>query len=155
VTGPEPGTARPVPSVRLLAPALALAVAAACGVGGGAAAPTGPFECRPATSEGALIATGLVDRGATVDVPRAVALEPPVHAYTLVVAARVGGEVGVWAMGSHATGARVFALDATARRTTTWGAAIDPGSPPDQQRRKVAARPEVEAARRCAAEADG
>jgi hypothetical protein len=138
--------------MRRLVPVLALAVATGCGGGGAGTAPAGPFECRPAASEGALIATGLVDRAATVDEPRAVALDPPVYAYTLVVAARVDGEVGTWAMGSHATGARVFALDGTARRTTTWGAAVDPGSPPDQQRQKVAVRPEVEAARRCVAE---
>ncbi|MDP8938668.1 MAG: hypothetical protein M3O23_13240 [Actinomycetota bacterium] len=124
-------------------------VAAGCGAGDGPAAPTGPFECRAAEGEAALIATGLVDPAAPVTDPRAVALDPPVFAYTVVVAARVGGEVGAWAMGSHATGARVFALDDTARRTTTWGAAVEPDSPPDQQRQRVAVRPEVEAARRC------
>lgn len=128
--------------------AVALAVAG-CGGNDGPAARTGPFQCRVAEGEAALIATGLVDPAATVSGARAIALDPPVYAYTLVVAARVGGEVGAWAMGSHVTGARVFALDGTARRTTTWGAAVDPGSPPDKQRQRVAARPEVEAARRC------
>ena len=128
--------------------AVAAGVVAGCG-NKPSAGPTGPFECRAAESEAALIASGLVDPAATVAEARAIALEPPVYAYTLVVAGRVGGEVGVWAMGSHATGARVFALDHTARRTTTWGAAVEPGSPPDEQRQKVAARPEVEAVRRC------
>lgn len=123
-------------------------VATSCG-GDPPAGPAGPFECRAAESEAALIATGLVHPAATVAGARAIALEPPVYAYTLVVAGRVGGEIGVWAMGSHATGARVFALDHAARRTTTWGAAVEPGSPPDEQRRKVAARPEVEAVRGC------
>ena len=123
-------------------------VATGCG-GSGDRAPAGPFECRPADGEAALIASGLVDPAAAVARPRAVVLDPPEYAYTVVVAAEVGGQVGAWALGSHATGARVFALDDVARRATTWGAAVDPGSPPDQQRQKVAARPEVEAARRC------
>ena len=123
-------------------------IAIGCG-GSGGGAPAGPFECRPADAEAALIASGLVDPAATVGTPHAVVLDPPVYAYTLVVAADVGGQVGAWALGSHATGARVFALDDVARRTTNWGAAVDPGSPPDRQRQRVAARPEVDAARRC------
>ena len=115
----------------------------------GSGAPSGPFECRPADAEAALIASGLVDPAATVARPRAVVLDPPEYAYSLVVAADVGGQVGAWALGGHATGARVFALDDVARRSTSWGAAVEPGSPPDRQRQRVAARPEVDAARRC------
>jgi hypothetical protein len=137
----------------LLVSTLAVALAAGCSPDGRGGVPAGPFECRAAESEAALIATGLVDPAATVDTAQAVALDPPVYAYTVVVAARVGAEVGTWAMGSHATGARVFALDDVARRVTTWGAAVDPGSPPDRQRQKVAARAEVEAARGCVADA--
>lgn len=128
---------------------LVMVVATGCGTGGSGGGPAGTFACRPAEQETALVAQGLVDPAAVLAGARAVALDPPEFAYTLVVAADVGGQVGTWALGGHATGARVFALDDVARRTTAWGAAVDEGSPPDQQRRRVAARPEVEAARRC------
>ena len=134
--------------VRLAILALVLAVVPACGRPAsdrGSAA----FRCEPGDDQAALIAQRLTSGATEARDGRAIRLDPPVGQYVYVVAARVQGEVGVWAVGPWLGGARIMAVDDVARRWSDWGTAIPDDSPAGSQRSQLASRPEVAAVRVC------
>jgi hypothetical protein len=128
-----------------------------CSTGGGPRADRVPVaeRCQPADEQAGLIADRLTNGATELRRPRAVELHPPEGQYELVVAAEVVGEgltsgtIGVWGVGSWLGGARIMGIDDVARRWSDWGAAIPSRSPAGEQRSRMAARPEVEAARAC------
>lgn len=89
--------------------------------------------------------------------PYAVALEPPVGTLRFVVVAEIDGagalngdgQVGAWAMAATDGTGLTLPIDETALRYSTWGENETKGSPADQLRDQIAARPEVISAKAC------
>lgn len=133
---------------------LALEVAlAACG----GAASERAAECQPASEYVAGITEGLIGGATSLSNAVAVPLGSPFEGIRVVIAARIAGlgntEVGAWAVGDNG-GGPIYALDASARRYSSWGSAAREGSPADQLRKTLAARPEVAAAKACASRSE-
>ncbi len=129
--------------------ALVLAAAVGCRGPAPASPASGDFICEPAHEQAGLIGERLTHGATELRDARAVRIDPPLGQYEYVVAARVQGEVGTWAVGPWLGGARIMSLDTVARRWSDWGSAISDRSAAGQQRKELSARPEVVAARAC------
>lgn len=77
----------------------------------------------------------------------------------LVVAARItgngftDGDIGTWAIrATDGNISPIYALNTKARQATEWGAAANPGSPADEQRKKLEKLGESKQAEKCAKE---
>lgn len=85
------------------------------------------------------------------------ALEPPVNTFRFVVVAEIDGagaligvgQVGAWAMAATDGTGLTLAIDETALRYSTWEEDESRGSPADQLRDQIAARPEVLSGKAC------
>lgn len=113
--------------------------------------------CLPAISQMGAILGRLKGGASGMRRPYAVALEPPVGTLRFVVVAEIDGagalngdgQVGAWAMAATDGTGLTLPIDETALRYSTWGENETKGSPADQLRDQIAARPEVISAKAC------
>jgi hypothetical protein len=143
--------------MRRIALALVLALVA-CGSDDDTEAGGSDGECFPAVAEGESIAGGLRTSPAVVEDAQGIRIEGPdsdvpmVRDLDYLVAGRVNGSVGVWAM--TADRGAILAIDTHSRQVSIWGADIAPGSPVAQGMSEVAAMPEVDQVRQCVSGAE-
>lgn len=116
-----------------------------------------PTPCLPAVSQMGAILGRLKGGASGLRRPYAVTLEPPIGTLRFVVVAEIDGagalngdgQVGVWAMAATDGSGLTLPIDETALRYSTWGQDETKGSPADQLRDQIAARPEVFSAKAC------